>query len=75
MDESLKGGGCISASISGWELEVCDWLMKEKVTFGRQKTLGRGLWRTPRLHHQLGRTEIEHLGKSLFLPGSRFAHL
>lgn len=40
MDESLKGGGCISASISGWELEVSDWLMKEKVTFGRQKTLG-----------------------------------
>lgn len=30
----------ISAGISRWVLEVFDWLLKERGTFGRQKELG-----------------------------------
>lgn len=37
--KSLKGD-CISAATSGWALEVFDWLFKERLTFGRHKTLG-----------------------------------
>ena len=61
----LAKGDSISAAASAWALELFDWLLKERVTFGRQTRVIPSAW--PHRNRVLG--------ESLSFCGSLFIHL